>query len=355
LGNKTGVKMTILNYEHHVYCDNAADALSRFIVFAGSCGWTIQEHRTNIRWGGSDWIRGYDTYGLIHTTGNGDQQFAFTFYAGRSGDVISYVGKTNDHWDGTNYNLVGVDGDKSPVYVDLWPNELVYPVEFFKTSLIGYSPNIWFFGNERMLAFHCDNDGKTNSQFAIGTVNTMGTGKVPGDGGVFQLNCHGENGPNYLDHPNTEHYNHIGVNSGRFDNHGRPHPAFYINGKTQVTDVPGVSGNSHPMRFNFHSKRGKDNDAFNKKIWDGNWLMFWPTTPGYKMDYSNQVPLIKQRLFWYHETSKTWKPLGVPDWYIGYTRNLKDGEIFELGGKRFMAFGGFNKRNFGNVYQIPAT
>lgn len=346
--------MTILNYEHHLDVLNVHQALYRFGLFAATCGWTVNHLYENC--GNWDPTTGFasdgtQTYLMCTTAGtfngnNPDQVNTFQLWSehrtgGTSGDqgTIIIRGRLNT----ATTEILG--NSDHPIWQNDWGHtDTDVPRNYMKGTA---PPNVWFFGNERFLAFHYDNDGVKNSQFQIGTPELFnkassftdgafihqqfyGTSRIEWDGSMWQSYA-GLCGLNYTN--GNLFYRIDGASS--YYNRWRMNPAPYQVSASSSYEMVDMNSSTYGIGPN-----------------TGNVFYHSANNAGYNLPYANARLLIRPTVFVNHVSMGRWIPYGEIDAFFGYIGGLKNGGIFEHGSKQFMGFSGANRKLIGWCYRI---
>lgn len=345
--------MTILNYEYHIDVENVHDALYRFGTFAGTCGWTVEHLYEDC----GDWssTTGFDsgdqTFLMCSTDGsfngnNPDQVCRFQLWTehrtgGDSGDqgTILVRGRLPDE----TTEILGLS--THPIWQYDWgPDDTDASRHYMKGTA---PPNVWFFGNERFLAFHYDNDGVRNSQFQIGTPKLFDITQSTPDGAFIHQSYLNTNRLEWDSDTYQTYAGICGVNvSSSYPNFRINSGTYYYN-RWRMNPAPDVLSNTVSYEM-----INVNNSTYCVGPMTGNIFYTTSNLDGYALPYANARLILKPTIFVYNTTYAWWIPYGEMDAYMGYVVGLDSGAIFEHGTKQFMGFPGFNRKKFGWCYRI---
>lgn len=345
--------MTILQYEHHTDVIDVHDALNRFGTFAETCGWVINQQYTDVgTWVTTGWDAGSQTYLMLTSMGavngnNVEQVARFQFLSehrteGTSGDQGTVIirGRLNSE----TTDIIG--NSDHPIWQHDWgPNDLDYSRSYMKGTA---PPNVWFFGNERFLAFHYDNDGVHNSQFHVGVANQFDDTTTVTDGAFIHQQY---SNSSRLEWDSSTFMNNANIccdGSGDFTyrtyvrfwegtrnyNYWRVSPVVALT-NVDTWETLDISNTNYGIGTN-----------------TGNLFRNYNSEGGYRLPYANARLVMKPTVFTYNPALGWWVPWGEIDAYLFYCSGLKAGDIFTHGVKQFMGFHGFKAREIGWAYRI---
>jgi len=347
--------MTLLSYEHHTDIVDVHDALYKFGLFAVTCGWTANYNLTDTgAWDTTSgtFESGDATFLMLSmdgtTCGNhAAQDMCYQFHSelrtgGSSGDqgTIRMMGRIT-----TESKVIGDS-----------PQKLTHPQDQFKlyTQTSNWyrfwckgtaPPNVWFFGNERFLAMHYDNDGVSVSPFRVGTWDLFDK-SVSATDITQNFLCNGLGYSSLLEWDTT--------NSARTYWY-LPEYRYSLN---YCYALKGVSYyyNMVVPDIQVDYSQASTTCFYLATIGNGRSYLFQPTTgvySGAKMNYGSHRILVKPNMYWLDAAGgSVWRPLGQADWYYCYFTGLRQGGIITNGTRQFMVFTGFNPREYGIAYRI---